>query len=94
FEDLKTLKLARNAAMETDPTLSLTNKYSVTTPEGTRLSVVGAPNLSNVRTLIIGVRNPKKRTATDGDDGLDKCAEIWVNELRLSDFDNSGGWAA
>ena len=94
FEDLKTLKLARNAAMETDPTLSLTNKYSVITPEGTTLSVVGAPNISNVRTLIIGVRNSKKRTATDGDDGLDKCAEIWVNELRLSDFDNRGGWAA
>ena len=80
--------------METDPTLSLTNKYSVITPEGTTLSVVGAPNISNVRTLIIGVRNSKKRTATDGDDGLDKCAEIWVNELRLSDFDNRGGWAA
>ena len=36
----------------------------------------------------------QKRTASDGDDGLAKCAEIWVNELRLSDFDNRGGWAA
>jgi hypothetical protein len=94
FEDLKTLKLSRNAAMESDPTLSLLNKYSITTPEGNKISVVGAPNLSNVRTLIIGIRNPKKRTATDSDDGLSKCAEIWVNELRLSDFDNRGGWAA
>ena len=94
FEDLKTLKLTRNTAMETDPTLSLSNKYTVTTPDGKRLSVVGSPNLGNIRTLLIGVRNPKKRTATDGDDGLAKCAEIWVNELRLSDFDNRGGWAA
>jgi len=94
FEDLKTLKLTRNTVMENDPTLSLTNKYTVTTPEGHRLSVVGAPNLGNIRTLLIGVRNPKKRTVSDGDDGQSKCAEIWVNELRLSDFDNRGGWAA
>ena len=30
----------------------------------------------------------------DGDDGLAKCAEIWVNELRLTDFIEKGGWAA
>ena len=94
FEDLKTLKLTRNAAMETDPTLSLVNKYTITTPEGRRLSVVGSPNLGNIRTLLVGVRNPKKRSAVDNDDGQAKCAEIWVNELRLSDFDNTGGWAA
>jgi len=94
FEDLKTLKLTRNTAMESDPTLSLTNKYTVTTPAGHRMSVVGAPNLGNIRTLLIGVRNPKKRTTSDGDDGQAKCAELWVNELRLSDFDNRGGWAA
>ena len=93
FEDLKTLKLTRNAALENDPSLSMTNKFTVTTPVGTKLSVVGAPNLGNIRTLLIGVRNPKKRTATDGDDGQSKCAEIWVNELRLSEFDNNGGWA-
>ncbi len=25
---------------------------------------------------------------------LPKCLEVWVNELRLTDFDQSGGWAA
>ena len=62
-----------------------------------RMTVVGNPVLSNVRMIMIGVRNPKR----DGpranpwktDDGLPKCAEIWVNELRMTDFDNSGGWA-
>ena len=24
----------------------------------------------------------------------DQCVEVWVNELRLSDFNESGGWAA
>ncbi|MDA8556816.1 hypothetical protein N9K77_01565 [bacterium] len=28
------------------------------------------------------------------DDGLEKCLEVWVNELRLSDFNENGGWAA
>ena len=27
-------------------------------------------------------------------DGLPKSAEIWFNELRLTDFNNKGGWAA
>jgi cell surface protein SprA len=27
-------------------------------------------------------------------DGLDKCGQIWVNELRLTDFEEYGGWAA
>lgn len=56
--------------------------------------VVGNPNLSNVRTIMIGIRNP--RTAPNGfdNDGLPKSVEIWVNELRLTDFNDMGGWAA
>ncbi|MBP7513457.1 MAG: cell surface protein SprA [Flavobacteriales bacterium] len=63
-----------------------------------RITVKGNPNLSQMRTIMIGVRNPKK----DGDEanpwapdnGISQCAEVWVNELRLTDFDQSGGWAA
>jgi cell surface protein SprA len=58
------------------------------------VTVVGQPNLGNVRTVLIGVRNPKKRLAGDGDDGLTKSAEVWINELRLTEFDQKGGWAA
>ena len=46
---------------------------------------------------MIGVRNPKSNDPSNiwkPDDGLDKCIEVWVNELRLSDFNESGGWAA
>ena len=56
--------------------------------------MIGAPNLSNIRTIMIGIRNPKKQISGDGDDGLSKCAEVWINELRLTDFDQRGGWAA
>ena len=46
---------------------------------------------------MIGVRNPKSNDPNNQwkpDDGLEKCLEVWVNELRLSDFNENGGWAA
>src|SRR5690606_21497021 len=43
---------------------------------------------------MIGVRNRLKKAYDPGDDGLPKTAQIWVNELRLSGFDEEGGWAA
>ena len=65
-------------------------KYS----SGGKITVVGNPNLSQVKTIMIGVRNPKKTSFNSEDDGLSKCGQIWVNELRLTDFDEYGGWAA
>lgn len=59
-----------------------------------RIYVVGNPNLSTVKTIMIGVRNPAAQLDDSQDDGLVKCAEVWVNELRLTDFNESGGWAA
>ncbi|MEO8068882.1 MAG: cell surface protein SprA [Flavobacteriales bacterium] len=63
-----------------------------------RVWVKGNPNLSEMRTILIGIRNPKKDGAEanpwSNDNGADKCVEVWVNELRLTDFDQHGGWAA
>ena len=61
------------------------------------ITVVGNPNLQGLKTIMIGVRNPKSNDPNNQwrpDDGLDKCLEVWVNELRLSDFNENGGWAA
>ena len=52
-----------------------------------RISIKGNPNFGDIRTLMIGVKNPRQ-------DGMDVCSEVWFNELRLSDMDNEGGWAA
>ena len=52
------------------------------------------PSLSDIKAFMIGVRNPKKQFILDNDDGKEKCAEIWVNELRLTDFDETSGFAA
>ena len=59
-----------------------------------KITVVGVPNLSAVKTIMIGIRNPKKNSLEPVDDGLPKCAELWFDEFRLSDFDEKGGWAA
>ncbi|MBK9761752.1 MAG: cell surface protein SprA [Flavobacteriales bacterium] len=63
-----------------------------------RITVKGNPNLSRMNTIMIGVRNPKKNGSEanpwNTDDATSQCVEVWVNELRLTDFDQSGGWAA
>jgi len=43
---------------------------------------------------MIGIRNPKKTSQSVDDDGQPKSAEIWVDELRLTNFNETGGWAA
>ncbi len=50
-----------------------------------RVSVMGNPTLGEIKTMIIGVRNLSSS---------EKSGEIWVNEMRLLEFNNEGGWAA
>ena len=78
-----------------DSEVSITSVYSDIDDKGNRMTVSGNPNLSDVRTIMIGVRNPKAgNNPFRGDDGLPKSGEIWLNELRLTDFNENGGWAA
>ena len=46
---------------------------------------MGNPSLGEVKTMIIGVRNLSSDI---------KSGEVWVNELRLQEYNNEGGWAA
>ncbi len=67
--------------------------------ENNKMTVVGNPNLGEVTTIMIGIRNPKKRTEGPDefgnfDDMKSKSVEVWVNELRLSGFDDRQGFAA
>ncbi|NQW24765.1 MAG: cell surface protein SprA [Cryomorphaceae bacterium] len=93
FDAWTSLKLERDAAVRDNPALQSNVPYEKIYGEGV-IRVVGVPNLGNVRTMMMGIRNPKKRSSASADDGLDKCAEVWVNELRMTDFDNRGGMAA
>jgi cell surface protein SprA len=58
-----------------------------------RIKIKGNPNLTDAKTIMIGVRNPAQNNdhPWKPDDGLSKCVEVWVNELRLTDFQNKGG---
>ncbi len=95
LQKLLNAKQARNIAIRENPN----GNISINTPfiaiDGqNKITIVGTPTLSAVKTIMIGIRNPKAIPGSAMDDGLDKCAEIWVNELRVTDFDESGGWAA
>ena len=92
----KEVKQARNRAMsDPESELTISAVYSEMDDKGNRISVTGNPNMSSIRTIMIGVRNPKAGNNPYGqDDGLPKTGEIWLNELRLTDFNESGGWAA
>lgn len=94
FSVFQQAKIERNTLMrQGDSDITLTTPFTVMDGEN-RVTLVGNPTLSSIRTIMIGVRNPKKTSLNDGDDGLPKCVEVWVNELRLTDFDDQGGWAA
>lgn len=73
--------------------VSINRVYEI--PDGNNLiRIKGNPNLAEVQVIMIGVRNRRGGPGNPNDDGLAKCAKVWANELRLSDFNNKGGWAA
>ena len=83
LEQFKDLKVARDLAGA-----SLAVPYEINDPEkiANKIRIVGNPDLGLVEGMMIGVRNTK-------DDGATRCAEVWVNELRVSGFDERGGYA-
>ena len=65
---------------------SLSGSYSETIA-GITYTVFGAPNLGEIKGILLGVQNPSGGASTiEG--------EVWFNELRLSGLDNAGGIAA
>ena len=52
-----------------------------------RVAVKGNPNFGNIRVLMVGLKHSGKNKTP-------VCGEVWFNELRMSDLDNEGGWAA
>ncbi len=88
------VKQARNRKIqEAGSSLSVSDVF-VYPYEGHRISISGNPNLSNVKVIMIGIRNPIRTRNPLNDDGQPKWGEVWVNELRLNDFVENGGWAA
>ena len=83
---LTSVKKQRNQARGSG-TASYNRAFSIydTDHPANKVTVMGNPTLGEVKTMIIGVRNLSSSQ---------KSGEVWVNELRLREFNNEGGWAA
>lgn len=85
FTDIK--KERNRAKHDESQQVGNTTLYTGYDPDhrANRVSVLGNPSLSDVRVVMIGVRNNSSK---------EKSGEVWVNELKVTDFDQDGGWAA
>lgn len=94
LDQLVKVKQNRNMAMR-NPNSDISLIYPYMEQLGDHIvKVIGNPSISDVMGIMIGVRNPKQLSLSSNDDGNPKSAIIWVNELRVTDFNNKGGWAA
>ena len=80
LDELTKLKSKRNKLG-----LAPSKYYQETLANGRSYAIIGNPNLGEVRGMLMGVENVRQETV---------CTEIWFNELRFSQLDEKGGWAA
>ena len=82
--DVKTQRNREKSA--NTPGVGYTTLYSMLDPNNNHntASVMGNPSLSDVRVMLIGVRN-RSSSVKDGN--------VWVNELKVTEFNEDGGWA-
>lgn len=81
------LQLSALTAIKTNRNLSnspINKVYSEVQSNGQTYSIMGNPNLGEIKGILMGVENTKNVSAT---------GEVWFNELRLSSLDEKGGWA-
>ena len=79
LDDLVALKVERNK------TVPNSQYYKKTFPNGRTYAIFGNPNLGEVRGMLMGIENVRLESVN---------TEVWFNELRLSQLDEKGGWAA
>ena len=88
LQTLVDLKKQRNRAKnDQQPGVGFGTLFTGRDPENerNRIAVIGNPSLSDVRVMLIGIRNNASTT---------KDAIVWLNELKVTDFNSEGGWAA
>lgn len=61
---------------------------------GAVVAIKGNPSLDRVTEIGLGIRNPYNPQNINSSGSPLLNAEMWLNELRLSGFDNEKGWAA
>ena len=84
IEELLSLKSQRNRE-----NIDLSTPFSKTSSNGKYIiRIKGRPSMGSILNFMIGVKNPLSN------DRASKSACLWFNELRLTDFDRTKGWAA
>ena len=88
LQALTNAKMERNKSKRAGNTnVGNTIPYETYDPDDldNKITVLGNPTLEDIQSIMIGVRNKTDHEVS---------AEIWVNELRLSQFNEQGGIAA
>ncbi len=90
FSVLTDAKVQRNKAKRSgNPEVSNLKPYVIFDEASgkpkNRITVMGNPTIEDVENIMIGIRNNGPRTCS---------GEVWVNELRMSEFNEEGGVAA
>lgn len=83
FADLTAIKQGRDSTTVISPPFPVPDG-----PPGSAYRVLGNPSLTQVRYMALGVENPAGKGTSDPLFG-----EVWVNELRVIEVDDSPGWA-
>jgi cell surface protein SprA len=85
LNELYALKLRRDG----DPLASISAVYTNKAIIGGRhtIRILGRPDLASVQLMMIGIRNPKSE-----DQGMHSIC-VWANELRVTEFNRTAGWA-
>ena len=81
LQELARIKNARNLS-----SLPLNKIFRRAQANGQTYSIMGNPNLGEVKGILLGVENTNNPSTA--------CGQLWFNELRLSSIDENGGWAA
>ena len=87
FELLTNLKLERNREKQKQGSVvTYYTPYSSFDSDKpmNKITIVGNPSIADVKVIMIGVRNNSR---------FSQSAEVWFNELRLTQFNEDGGWA-
>ena len=90
FDKVVNVKANRNTAIANGNTNVKVNRLYKESDGRNTIKVLGNPTISEVRSMMIGIRNPKR----DDEVSQDKSVIVWINELRMTDLSSNGGYAA
>lgn len=94
-ENFVNAKLKRDQAIRDQvANIKLDNRYlyaDYDNGDNKKIYVKGRPSIGNITTIMIGVRN--EVVSNKGTAATEKDLVLWVNEIRLSEIENKGGYA-